>query len=162
MRLIEAKIKSSDDLRNIVLRLKGEGRKIIFTNGCFDILHYGHINYLQNAKRLADVLIVAINSDSSVMRIKGKGRPVIKQKDRMRTVAALEAVDFVTSFSQNTPLNLIKLLKPDILVKGRDWSKDKIVGRDIVDSYGGKVITLPFVKGQSSSKIIKRIGEGIF
>jgi D-beta-D-heptose 7-phosphate kinase/D-beta-D-heptose 1-phosphate adenosyltransferase len=159
VRLIEAKIKSPEELKKIILRLKRGRRKIAFTNGCFDILHYGHIDYLQNAKRLADLLIVAINSDSSVKRIKGKDRPVVKLKNRMRIVAALEAVDFVTSFSQNTPLNLIKLLKPDILVKGKDWSKDRIVGRDIVESYGGKVIRLPLIKGQSSSKIIKRIGE---
>ncbi|KPK43016.1 MAG: glycerol-3-phosphate cytidylyltransferase [Omnitrophica WOR_2 bacterium SM23_29] len=159
MRLIEAKIKSNKELRNIILRFKGKGKKIAFTNGCFDILHYGHVNYLQKAKRLADILVVAINTDSSVKRIKGKDRPVINLKDRISTVAALESVDFVTSFNQDTPLNLIKLLKPDILVKGGDWNKNKIVGKDVVESVGGRVIKLPYVKGHSSSKIIKRIGK---
>jgi len=159
MRLIEDKIKSPKILKNIILRLKRRNIKVAFTNGCFDILHYGHVNYLQNAKRLTDILVVAINSDSSVKRIKGRRRPVIKLKDRMRTVAALESVDFVTSFNEDTPLNLIKLLKPDILVKGGDYNSNKIVGKDIVESYGGYVKIIPYIKGQSSSKIIKRIGK---
>ena len=159
MRLIKNKIKSPRRLKNIILRLKRQGERIAFTNGCFDILHYGHVNYLQRAKGLTDILVVAINYDSSVKRIKGSKRPIISLKDRMMIVAALESVDFVTSFRQDTPLEIIKLLKPDILVKGGDWNKKKIVGKDIVQSYGGSVIILPYIKGQSSSKIIKRIGK---
>ncbi len=157
MRLIEAKIKLPKELKNTILRLKRRGERIAFTNGCFDILHYGHINYLERAKRLTDILVVAVNSDSSIKRIKGGPRPVMSLKDRLRIVAALEAVDFVTSFNQDTPLNLIKMLKPDILVKGGDWDKIKIVGKEIVESYGGRVITVPFIKGKSSSKIIEGI-----
>ena len=145
----------------MILKLKRQGKRIALTNGCFDILHYGHVNYLESAKRLTDILIVAINSDNSVKRIKGKKRPVINLKDRMGIVAALECVDFVTSFTQNTPLQIIKLLRPDILIKGGDWNKNNIVGKDIVESYGGCVITLPYIKGQSSSKIIERIGKVI-
>ena len=161
MRLIGTKIKSPKELKNIILRLKRQGKTVAFTNGCFDILHYGHINYLERIKGLTDILVVAINSDSSIKRIKGRARPIINLKDRIRIVAALESVDFVTSFSHDTPINLIELLKPDILVKGGDWNKNKIVGKDIVESCGGRVITFPFIKGQSSSKIIKIIGKDL-
>jgi D-beta-D-heptose 7-phosphate kinase/D-beta-D-heptose 1-phosphate adenosyltransferase len=159
VQLIESKIKSHNELKNVVSRLKKQGRRIAFTNGCFDILHYGHVNYLERAKGLADILIVAVNSDSSIKRIKGKSRPIINLQNRIKIVAALESVDFVTSFNQNTPLGLIKLIKPHLLVKGGDWNKDEIVGRDVVESYGGDVIALPFIKGQSSSKIIKKLLE---
>lgn len=159
MRLIKAKIKSPKDLKNIISRFKRKGKSIAFTNGCFDILHYGHINSLERAKGLADILVVAINSDSSIKRIKGKKRPIVKLKERIKLVAALEAVDFVTFFSQDTPLEIIKLLKPDILLKGKDWNKNKVVGKEIVESYGGKVITLPYLKGKSSSKLIKKIDK---
>jgi len=157
VRLIQKKIKTAGALKKIIPGLKKQGKTIAFTNGCFDILHSGHVSYLQEAKKLADVLIVAVNSDGSVKRIKGRGRPVIKLKDRMWAVAALESVDFVTYFEQDTPLKIIKLLKPDILFKGKDWSKNKIVGKEVVKSYGGRIMTLPYIKGQSSSKIINRI-----
>jgi len=157
VRLIQKKIKTAGALKKIIPGLKKQGKTIAFTNGCFDILHSGHVSYLQEAKKLADVLIVAVNSDGSVKRIKGRGRPVIKLKDRMWAVAALESVDFVTYFEQDTPLKIIKLLKPDILFKGKDWSKNKIVGKEVVESYGGRIMTLPYIKGQSSSKIINRI-----
>lgn len=157
--MIEAKLKSRKKLKNTILRLKKQGKRIAFTNGCFNILHYGHVNYLQRAKGLADILVVAINSDSSMKRIKGKARPIINLRSRMRIVAALEAVDFVVSFNEDTPLNLIKLLKPGLLIKGGDWKKREIVGKDVVESYGGKVMTLPFIKGYSSSKIIKEIAR---
>ncbi len=159
MRLIKNKIKSPKKLKKIITRLKKRGFKVAFTNGCFDILHYGHVSYLEKAKRLADILIVALNSDGSVKRIKGKARPVMKLRNRMRIIAALECVDFVTSFNQSTPLEVIKLLKPDILIKGGDWSQDSIVGKDIVNSYGGNVATIPYIKGQSSTKFIKIINE---
>ncbi len=157
MRLIQKKIKSPEALKKILSGLKKQGRTIAFTNGCFDILHSGHISYLQEARKFADVLIVAVNSDDSVMRIKGRGRPIMKLKDRMRVIAALESVDYVTYFKQDNPLKIIKLCKPDILFKGNDWNKNKIIGKDFVESYGGRVMTLPYIKGQSSSEIIKRI-----
>lgn len=159
MRLIKDKIKSPYRLKSIILKLKRRKKTIAFTNGCFDILHYGHVAYLEKVKRLADVLVVAINSDSSLRRIKGKGRPIVNLSNRLAVVAALECVDFVTSFSQDTPLELIKLIKPNFLVKGGDWYKDKIVGRKLVESYGGAVRTLPYIKGQSTSKIIKQIAK---
>ena len=157
MRLIEDKIKSPEKLKKIILNLKKQGKRVAFTNGCFDILHYGHVDYLENAKKLTDKLVVAINSDSSIKRIKGKNRPIFNLRDRIRIVAALECVDFITSFNQDTPLEIIKLLKPDILIKGGDWNKNKIVGKDVVESYEGRVITVPYIKGKSSSKIIKKI-----
>ena len=159
MRLIKTKIQSSNELKNIILRLKRQGKKVAFTNGCFDILHFGHINYLERAKRTADILVVAVNSDSSIKKIKGNARPVTGLKERIGIIAALECVDFVTSFSQDTPLQIIKLLKPDILIKGADWSKNEIVGKEAIESSGGSVITLPYIKGYSSSRIINKIAK---
>jgi len=153
------KIKSPRELKKILSRLKIQGKKIVFTNGCFDLLHYGHIQYLEAAKRKGDVLVVALNSDSSIKRIKGKNRPIINERDRLGTIAALESVDYVTLFSEDTPLKLIKLLKPDILVKGADWSKKNIVGADLVAGYGGKVYTAKLSQGCSTTKIIKKIAK---
>ena len=161
MRLIQDKIKSVKALRDIIRRLKRQHKRIGFTNGCFDILHSGHADYLQRAKNLTDILIVAVNSDSSVRRIKGKTRPIIKLQNRMKLVAALESVDFVTHFSEDTPYEIIASLKPDMLIKGGDWPKSKIVGRDIVESHGGKVITVPFKKGNSSTKIIEKVTNNL-
>ncbi len=138
-------------------RLKREGKRIVFTNGCFDILHYGHVKYLQDAKAKGDYLVVAVNSDSSVKKIKGKGRPVVPQGDRMRTLAVLGCVDFVLLFNEDDPLKLIKAIKPDFLIKGSDWSKKSIVGASFVESYGGKVLTVTLVKNRSTSAIIKKI-----
>ena len=161
MRISKEKIKSLKDLDKIIARLKKAGKSIAFTNGCFDILHFGHVSYLESAKSLAGILVVAVNSDASVKRIKDKKRPYISLKYRLGVIAGLESVDFVTSFEQNTPYKVIKLLKPDILIKGGDWDLDKIIGKDIVESYGGRVITLPFKKGLSSSEIINKIGKAI-
>jgi len=147
------KIKDRRGLRKILQGLKREGKKIVFTNGCFDLLHIGHVRYLQKAKRLGDVLVVAINTDSSVRRIKGKGRPITPQRERAEILASLGSVDYVTLFGEETPYKLIKLLKPDILVKGGDWKKEDIVGSDIVE----KTVSLPYIKGISTSEIIKRI-----
>jgi len=151
------KIVSLPCLKNIIRRLKQNGKRIVFTNGCFDILHYGHVKYLQDARNLGDYLVVAVNSDSSIKKIKAKNRPVIGQTDRLRTVAALASVDFVVKFNADNPLALIKALKPDILIKGADWSKKKIIGADFVNSYGGKVATINLVKGRSTSALIKKI-----
>ena len=153
------KIISLSCLKRKIMRLKQKGKRIVFTNGCFDILHYGHVKYLQDARSKGDYLVVAVNSDSSVKKIKAKNRPVIAQGDRLKTVAALASVDFVVLFNEDNPLRLIKTLKPDILIKGADWSKQKIIGADFVESYGGKVLTVKLVKGRSTSAIIEKIAR---
>lgn len=157
MQKSQCKIKNLSELKKIVLKLMAQGKKIVFTNGCFDLLHYGHIKYLEEAKRKGDILIVAINSDASVRRIKGEKRPIINQRERQSLIAALESVDFVVLFNAQTPLEVIKELKPDILVKGADWDKKQIVGSDIVLSYGGRVSTAKLIKGHSTTKLIKKI-----
>lgn len=154
---LSAKIVSLSGLKHRVRELKQKGKRIVFTNGCFDLLHFGHVKYLQDAKNKGDYLIVAVNSDSSVKKIKTKNRPVIGQSDRLKTIAALACVDFALLFNQDTPLELIKALRPDILIKGADWSMDKIVGADFVRSYGGKVATVKLVKNRSTSLLIKKI-----
>ncbi len=151
------KIKSPKQLVKIISKYKKKKRKIAFTNGCFDILHPGHISYLEEAKRKSDVLIVALNADSSVRRIKGQARPISKLRDRQRIVAALESVDYVTSFSETTPLRLISRLKPDLLIKGGDWKATDIVGRKVVAKYGGKAVSVKYKKGYSTSSIVKKI-----
>lgn len=157
--MIEDKIKSINQLRKIIAWQKAKGKKIIFTNGCFDILHYGHVKYLEAAKAKGDILIVGVNSDSSVKKIKGKIRPLIPEKYRTRTLAALESVDYIITFSQPTPLKLIKTVKPDVLVKGGDWKAKDIIGCNFVKSYGGKTRVIPFVVGLSSSNLIKKIAK---
>ncbi len=137
--------------------MKSQGKRVVFTNGCFDILHYGHTKYLQDARAKGDYLIVALNSDSSIKKIKGKDRPIVNQSDRLKVVAALGCVDSVVLFNQDTPIRLIRELKPDILVKGGDWDKARIVGADFVQGYGGKVLTIKLVKGRSTSAIIRKI-----
>jgi len=157
--MLKSKIKSPGALRKIVFALKSKGKKIVFTNGCFDLLHYGHAKYLEDARRKGDILVVAVNSDSSVRKIKGNKRPVVAQNDRLSLVAALESVDYVTCFKEETPLKVIKLLKPDILIKGADWNKKEIVGNDVVLSYGGRVCSIKLVKGRSTTKLIKKIAK---
>lgn len=157
--MIEKKIKTISQLKDIVVSLKSKEKRIVFTNGCFDILHYGHVKYLEEAKKKGDVLIVAINSDDSVKKIKGLGLPIMPARERIRLVSALESVDYVTIFNQSTPIKLIKLLKPDILVKGRDWKTDNIVGKEFVESYHGKVLTIPYIGKLSSSNLIKKIAK---
>ncbi len=157
--MLESKIKNLKQLNAITRRLKKSGKEIVFTNGCFDILHFGHVKYLQEAKKYGDILIVGINSDSSVKSIKGDKRPLIKGHDRMKTVAALESVDYVVAFNEGTPLKTILNLKPDILIKGSDWKKNMIVGAGFVKSYGGKVKTVKLFPGRSTSGIIKKIAE---
>ncbi len=138
---------------------KKEGKKIVFTNGCFDIIHAGHIDYLEKAKSLGDILIVGLNSDASISRIKGEKRPIIPQNFRKRVLEGLKSVDLVVIFDEDTPLRLIKEIKPDILVKGGDWKRENIVGADFVQSYGGEVKTIDFVFDISTSKIIERVLE---
>ncbi|MBI3615930.1 MAG: D-glycero-beta-D-manno-heptose 1-phosphate adenylyltransferase [Candidatus Omnitrophica bacterium] len=141
----------------VARRLKAEGKRIAFTNGCFDLLHAGHLDYLKRIKAKADCLIVAVNSDASVRKLKGPGRPIIPAKERAALVAALKPVDYVTIFPESTPLRMIRSLKPDILAKGGDWKPDRIVGREEVESRGGRVLTIPFLKGHSTSRLIRRI-----
>jgi D-beta-D-heptose 7-phosphate kinase/D-beta-D-heptose 1-phosphate adenosyltransferase len=154
---MKSKLKSLSSILRIVRRLRKEGKKIGFTNGCFDILHRGHVDYLSKAKGFVDVLIVGLNSDKSVRKIKGRGRPINKEEDRAALLSALEVVDYIVIFDEETPYNLIKTIKPDYLFKGADWDLEKVVGRDIVESYGGKVVLLPYLKGYSTSSLIKKI-----
>lgn len=153
------KVQNLSRLKKITAHLKRDGRRVAFTNGCFDILHAGHIKYLQAAKKTADILIVAVNSDNSVKRLKGKNRPITPLKQRMEILSALEPIDFVISFSAATPYKLIKALRPDILIKGGDWKPQDIVGRDIVESYGGRAINIVYIKGISTTEFIKKIAK---
>lgn len=145
------------DYLKVVEELKKEGKKIVFTNGCFDIIHAGHVDYLEKAKSLGDFLIVGLNSDESVRRLKGKDRPVNPQDQRKKVLSALKPVDMVIIFDEDTPERLIKEIKPDVLVKGGDWKIENIVGADFVKSYGGQVLTIDFVYDTSTSKIISKI-----
>jgi rfaE bifunctional protein nucleotidyltransferase chain/domain len=129
----------------------------VFTNGCFDILHIGHVKYLEAANNLGDVLIVGINSDKSIKLIKGDKRPIIPQNERLYIIGALRCVDCVMPFDDPTPIKLIETIRPDILVKGADWNIDDIVGKEFVKSYGGKVVTIPFESDTSTTKIIEKI-----
>ncbi len=151
------KIRTVHALAKELGRLRTLGKKIAFTNGCFDLLHVGHVRYLQQARSLGDVLVVALNSDESVRRLKGPSRPILPEQERAEILAALASVDFVTIFEEDDPLAVIKAVDPDILVKGGDWSADKIIGRDYVEARGGKVQTIPYVAGASTSGIIERI-----
>lgn len=144
-------------LRKAVRLLKMRGKKIVFTNGCFDLLHAGHIALLRKAKSLGDILIVGLNTDPSARKLKGKGRPLVPQKDRALVLSALRDVDYVVFFSEPTPLNLIRVLTPDILVKGADYKTPDIVGADWVRANGGRVIRIPVVKGKSSSALLRKL-----
>ncbi len=137
--------------------LKKEGRRVVFTNGVFDILHRGHVEYLAKARSMGDVLIVGLNADDSVRRLKGPSRPIVGQSDRAIVLAALAAVDYVCLFDEDTPLQLITEIVPDVLVKGADWSIDNVVGREVVEAGGGRVLTIEFVPDRSSTSIIERI-----
>ncbi len=151
------KIRSLPELKNIIKRLRAKNKRIVFTNGCFELLHAGHASYLQKARAMGDILVVGLNSDSSVRKIKGGPRPVTKEKDRAKVLSLLWCVDFITIFSSTTPFNLIKAVRPDVLVKGGDWKVKDIVGSDLVTSYGGKVKSLPYLKGYSTTSLIKKI-----
>ncbi len=151
------KIKTVQELRPLLEILRAAGKKIVFTNGCFDIIHTGHTRYLATARSFGDVLIVAANSDSSVRVIKGEKRPVNPQAERAEVLAALESVDFVTIFDEPDPYRVIAELQPDVLVKGGDWPIEKIIGRDIVEARGGRVINVPYVEGSSTTGIIEKI-----
>jgi rfaE bifunctional protein nucleotidyltransferase chain/domain len=149
------KIISWDDLKSEMDSLKLKGKKIVFTNGCFDIIHIGHVRYLREAKKLGDVLVIGLNSDESVRNLK-PGRPVNLEAHRAEVLASLEMVDFVTIFGQDTPYELIKHIAPDVLVKGGDWKKEDIVGSDLVP----ETYSLPYIEGASTTEIIRKITEG--
>ena len=144
-------------LKAIRLKLKASNKKVVFTNGVFDLIHAGHVDYLSKAKALGDILVVGLNSDDSVRRIKGDKRPILKQDERAFVLSNLKPVDYVVFFDEDTPEKLISEIIPDILVKGADWAVDKIVGKDIVEKNGGKVMNIKFVNDQSTSKIIDLI-----
>ena len=151
------KVCSLDQLLQSREQLRAQQKTVVFTNGCFDLMHPGHVRYLQQARELGDALIVALNSDRSVQILKGKSRPILKEEERAEVMAALACVDFVTIFDEETPREIIAALLPDILVKGGDWGVSEIIGREEVEAAGGRVLSLPFVDGVSTTEIIARI-----
>jgi D-beta-D-heptose 7-phosphate kinase/D-beta-D-heptose 1-phosphate adenosyltransferase len=154
---LKEKIKTKEDLHRIVEDLKKKGKRIVFTNGCFDLLHLGHIRYLEGAKALGDILVVGINSDHSVQKLKGPKRPILPEEDRAEILSGLGSVDYITIYDEEDPLELISILQPNILVKGGDWTKETTVGREVVERSGGGVVILPFVEKASTSIIIDTI-----
>ncbi|HEY6333895.1 MAG TPA: D-glycero-beta-D-manno-heptose 1-phosphate adenylyltransferase [Blastocatellia bacterium] len=155
--VVTEKISDLAQLIDVRLRLRREDKRVVFTNGCFDLIHPGHLTYLTQARALGDCLIVAINSDRWVTALKGAGRPILNEADRAFLLAGLVPVDFVTVFDQETPLEIITALLPDVLVKGGDWALDNIIGRQEVEAAGGKTISLPYLPGSSTTDIINRI-----
>jgi rfaE bifunctional protein nucleotidyltransferase chain/domain len=151
------KIVSRTKLRAIVRKLQRAGRRVVFTNGCFDILHVGHVRYLSEARALGDILVIGMNSDRSVRRLKGAGRPLVGERERAEVLAALEMVGYVTVFGEDTPAELIAELRPDILVKGGDYRAEEVVGKEIVEASGGRVAIIPLVRGQSTTGLIRKL-----
>lgn len=151
------KIKTKDELRDILEGLKRRGKKIVFTNGCFDILHVGHVRCLEEASKLGDTLVVALNSDRSVQTIKGPPKPFTPEAARAEVLSALACVDYVVIFDEPDPLELITSLKPNVLVKGGDWTSETTIGREVVEKAGGKVVIIPQIQGVSTTGIIDRI-----
>ncbi len=151
------KFKTLHELKATLDAIKKTGNKVVFTNGCFDLLHVGHTRYLKEAKLIGDYLVIAINSDSSVRGLKGDKRPIVPEAERVELLAALDVVDFVTIFDEPDPYNVINELKPDFLVKGGDWGEGEIIGSDIVIENGGKVVSLPYIEGSSSTNIVETI-----
>ena len=145
------------ELVSIADKLKQEGKRIVFTNGCFDIIHLGHVTYLKKAREYGDILIVGLNSDESVKGIKGDKRPVVPQGERAEVLSSIRYVDFVVIFTEPDPYKTIEAIKPDVLVKGGDWAIENIIGRDIVESRGGIVCNIPYIEGSSSTNIIEEI-----
>ena len=159
VRLLKEKIKPLSSLKKIIAALRKRGKSIVFTNGCFDLLHYGHVKYLEEARAGGDILVVAVNSDASVRKIKGRKRPIVNEGDRLKTVAALESVDYVVLFEEDTPIRVIKTIKPDILVKGADWNRNDIVGGNYISSLGGRAVTIKLVKNRSTTNLIRKIAK---
>lgn len=148
-----------ENIARISLEIKRQNKTIVFTNGCFDIIHPGHIYYLSEAKKLGDYLIVGLNTDSSVKRLKGEERPINTEEDRAIVMDSLKPVDLVVFFDEDTPLELIKAISPNVLVKGGDYKKNEIVGAEFVEQTGGKIIIIPFLEGKSTSKIIEKMSK---
>ena len=155
--IVSGKLKSLDELAVIAAQARQKGKCVVFTNGCFDILHRGHVHILRQAKAAGDLLIVALNSDRSVKELKGDKRPVLPETDRIELIGAMEMVDYVVVFDEPDPYKLIAAIKPNVLVKGGDWSTEKIVGADLVEQAGGRVAVIPYLTGFSTSEIIERI-----
>jgi len=155
-----AKLLDSEAMRKEREKLRAAGIRLVFTNGCFDLLHPGHVRYLAEARAQGDRLVVAVNADRTVTALKGEGRPILPLAERMEILAALEAVDYVVAFDEETPARVIQDLVPDVLVKGGDWSTDQIVGRDTVQAAGGRVMSLPFSPGYSTSSLIDAVVRG--
>jgi len=151
------RVLTDDQAVALVAKLRAEGRTVVFTNGVFDLLHPGHVRYLQAARAEGDALIVGVNSDRSTRAIKGPARPVVPQEERAEVLAALASVDAVVIFDEETPDEIIRRLQPDVLVKGADWPADRIVGRDIVEARGGRVVRVPVIAGQSTTSILGRV-----
>jgi rfaE bifunctional protein nucleotidyltransferase chain/domain len=151
------RIVTRDELTSICRAVRAEGRTVVFTNGCFDIIHRGHTYYLEKARSLGDVLIVGVNTDRSVRELKGPCRPIVPEEDRAAVVAALASVDFVCMFDEPTPYELVRLVEPDVIVKGAGYDRDSIVGADLVEGRGGRVVALEALDGRSTRSIIRRI-----
>lgn len=155
---MSTKVLPQEQLISVIARERAKGKRIVFTNGCFDLLHVGHTRYLQAAKSLGDLLVVGVNTDASVRSLeKAPGRPIVPEAQRAEVLAALGCVDFVVLFAEPDPGRLIEAIRPDVLVKGGDWAPDKIVGRDVVEARGGVVRTIPLVPGMSTTALLQRI-----
>src|SRR3990170_984148 len=151
------RVVSLEELVSIRNSLRSNGKRVVFTNGCFDLLHRGHVEFLNEAKRFGDLLVVGLNSDASMSRIKGKNRPIVPQEDRAFVLSNLAAVDYVAIFEEDTPLEMISALLPDVLVKGADWGIDEVVGKEVVEGAGGLVRTIHLVPNRSTTDIVKKI-----
>lgn len=154
---MDKKIQKPENLVKIRKQLKLEGKKVVFTNGCFDILHCGHIHLFREAKKRGDIFIVAVNDDASVKKIKGASRPIFPLEERLEVLEAIEEINYLTFFSEETPQEIVALLLPDVLVKGGDWKPEEVVGKKMVEGAGGEVKIIPYLRGKSSSDIIDRI-----
>ena len=154
---MSGKVKSLPELQAVIATERANGKIVVFTNGCFDLLHRGHLHLLLQAKALGDLLVVAVNSDASVKAIKGPTRPILAEIDRLELIAALEMVNYVLLFDEPDPYKILSILRPDILVKGGDWPAEEVVGRDLVEQYGGRVVRVPYLQGFSTTEIIAKI-----
>lgn len=155
---MESRIKTRSEMVRIVRKLRTQGQKLVFTNGCFDLLHVGHLHCFREAKKYGDVLIVGLNSDESVRALKGRDRPLVPEAERAEMLAGLRDVDYVVIFPELDPLSIVTDLLPDVLVKGADWAEGAVIGQDVVEAHGGKVVRVPLVKGASTTNLLKKIG----
>jgi len=158
-RLHESKLVELDRLQAALEPLRASGRTIVFTNGCYDLLHVGHLRLLESARALGDALVVGVNRDASVRRLKGKHRPFVPFEERASIVAGLEAVDWVIGFDEDTPETLVRSLRPDVLVKGGDWALESVAGRETIEARGGRVVRVPLVSGRSTTALAERMGR---